>query len=158
MPWCGAASATTRFSASSNHLIVSDRPVNLSTGLPETVLSADVLDATIAAGAPTTYEEAAALVAGHPRSLVGWATLGEMATDQMARYAFFRVGYHRGLDALRAAGWRGSGFVRGSHPTNRAFLRCLDGLRNEAAGIGEADEAERCEQFLAQLDPEWPRR
>jgi hypothetical protein len=79
-----------------------------------------------------------------------------MATDQMSRYAFFRVGYHRGLDALRAAGWRGSGYVRGTHPTNRAFLRCLDGLRIEAGAIGEADEAERCAQFLAQLDPEWP--
>ncbi len=135
---------------------MSDRPVNLTTGLPETVLGADALDATVAANPPKSYEAAAALVAGHPRSLVGWATLGEMATDQMSRYAFFRVGYHRGLDALRAAGWRGSGYVRGTHPTNRAFLRCLDGLRIEAAAIGENDETERCAQFLAQLDPEWP--
>ncbi len=135
---------------------MSDRPVNLTTGLPETVLPADVLDATVATTPPKTYEDAAALVAAHPRSLVGWATLGEMATDQMSRYAFFRVGYHRGLDALRAAGWRGSGFVRGIHTTNRAFLRCLDGLGVQAAAIGEVDEAERCVQFLAQLDPEWP--
>jgi len=137
---------------------VSDRPVNLSTGLPETVLPPDALDAAFAAGAPATYAEAAALVASHPRSLLGWATIADFATDQMARYAFFRVGYHRGLDALRAAGWRGSGFVRGTHPTNVAFLRCLDGLRIAADAIGEADEAERCGQFLAQLDPDWATR
>ncbi|MEY2399255.1 MAG: hypothetical protein QOJ00_2429 [Actinomycetota bacterium] len=136
---------------------MSDRPVNLSTGLPETVLPPDALDAVLASSPPTTYEQAAALVASQPRSLLGWATLGDMAGDQMARYAFYRIGYHRGLDALRAAGWRGSGFVRGSHPTNRAFLRCLDGLRSQAAAINETDEAERCAQFLAQLDPEWPR-
>jgi hypothetical protein len=73
----------------------------------------------------------------------------------MARYAFFRVGYHRGLDALRGAGWRGSGYVRGEHPTNQGFLRCLDGLRRSAAEIGETEEADRCAQFLGQLDPGW---
>lgn len=129
--------------------------VNFSSGLPETVLPADPLDAELAHGAPN-YEEAAEMVARHPRSLIGWATLGDLAGDRMARYAFYRIGYHRGLDALRANGWRGSGYVRGTHPTNRGFLRCLDGLRQQAADIGEQDEAERCAQFLGQLDPEWP--
>lgn len=129
--------------------------VNFSSGLPETVLPADPLDATLAGGVPS-YAEAEELVARHPRSLVGWATLGDLAADRMARYAFYRIGYHRGLDALRANGWRGSGYVRGAHPTNRGFLRCLDGLRQMAAAIGEHDEEERCGQFLAQLDPEWP--
>ena len=128
--------------------------VNFSSGLPETVLPPDPLDGDLTAGTES-YDAVGALVARHPRSLVGWAMLGELATDQMAKYAFFRVGYHRGLDALRANGWRGSGYVRGSHPTNRGFLRCLDGLRQCAAAIGETDEAERCAQFLAQLDPEW---
>ena len=76
----------------------------------------------------------------------------------MESYAYFRVGYHRGLDALRGAGWRGSGYVRWRHPSNRGFLRALDGLRARAAEIGEADEADRCDQFLHQLDPEWDRR
>ncbi len=142
-----------RSCASSNHLGVSDRPVNLTTGLPETVLPPDPLDAAIADDPALSYEDASALVASHPRSLVGWATLGELAPDPMASYAFFRVGYHRGLDALRAAGWRGSGFVRGTHPTNRGFLRCLRGLQQMAAVIGEDDEARRIAVFMQQLDP-----
>ena len=128
--------------------------VNFSSGLPETVLAPDPLDGAITDGA--SYHDVAALVAAHPRSLFGWAALGARAEDHMARYAFFRVGYHRGLDALRASGWRGSGYVRGDRPSNLGFLHCLDGLRQAAAAIGEADEAERCAQFLAQLDPAWP--
>jgi hypothetical protein len=127
--------------------------VNFSSGLPETVLPPDPLDGAIADD--TSYADVAALVAQHPRSLFGWAALALRAEDRMARYAFFRVGYHRGLDALRGSGWRGSGYVRGDRPTNLGFLRCLDGLRASAAEIGETEEAERCAQFLAQLDPGW---
>jgi Protein of unknown function (DUF3151) len=60
------------------------------------------------------------------------------------------------LDALRANGWRGSGYVRWSEPSNQGFLRALSGLGAMAAAIGEHDEAERCSQFLAQLDPHGP--
>jgi hypothetical protein len=133
--------------------------VNLSPGLPETVLPdppASVVDALTAAG--DDAQAVAAVVARNPRLLEGWATLGELATADMERYAYFRVGYHRGLDSLRAAGWRGSGYVRWRHPSNRGFLRALDGLRAMAAKIGETDEAERCEVFLHQLDPDWDRR
>ncbi|NDH87813.1 MAG: DUF3151 family protein [Actinobacteria bacterium] len=65
-------------------------------------------------------------------------------------------GYHRGLDKLRASGWRGSGYVRWQHETNRGFLRALAGLQATAAAIGETAEDERCAIFLRQLDPEWP--
>lgn len=65
----------------------------------------------------------------------------------------YRVGYHRGLDTLRANGWRGSGYVRWSDETNHGFLGCLHGLGLMAAAIGETDEASRVEMFLAQLDP-----
>jgi len=68
-------------------------------------------------------------------------------------YAYARTGYHRGLDAMRANGWRNSGYVRWHHRTNRAFLCALDGLRRMASEIGEADEAERCETFLDDSDP-----
>ncbi len=78
------------------------------------------------------------------------------ARDDIEAYACFRVGYHRGLDALRRAGWRGSGFVRWAHLANRGFLRCVDGLRAAAAAIGETAEEERCALFLRQLDPSWP--
>ena len=38
-------------------------------------------------------------------------------------YAYARVGYHRGLDALRRNGWKGHGPVPWSHEPNRGFLR-----------------------------------
>ena len=96
------------------------------------------------------------VVADHPRFLDAWAALGDAATDPVERYAAYRVGYHRGLDALRANGWRGSGYVRWAEPTNVGFLRCVRGLQAMAAAIGETDEAERCAQFLQQLDPAGP--
>ena len=93
------------------------------------------------------------VVAAAPRYLDGWAELGDLGRDAIERYAAYRVGYHRGLDTLRANGWRGSGYVRWSEPTNRGFLRCLRGLGEMAADIGETDEADRCRTFLLQLDP-----
>ena len=95
------------------------------------------------------------LAAAHPRCLQAWAALAEHTEDRVARYAYARVGYHRGLDALRAAGWKGSGAVRWAHAANRGFLRSLDALRRAAADIGETDEEQRCAHFLRQLDPEW---
>ena len=95
------------------------------------------------------------MVARWPRFLDAWARLGEHARDDVEAYAYFRVGYHRGLDRLRQSGWRGSGYVRWRHPTNQGFLRALDGLRATAAAIGEQDEEQRCAEFLYQLDPEW---
>jgi len=95
----------------------------------------------------------AAVVAASPRFLAGWAALGDLGRDTMERYAAYRVGYHRGLDTLRASGWRGSGYVRWAAATNHGFLRSLEGLGKMAALIGETDEAERCSTFLLQLDP-----
>lgn len=95
----------------------------------------------------------AVVVAEHPRECAGWAALGDHASDPITRYAYYRVGYHRGLDALRANGWRGSGYVRWDHEGNRGFLRCLLGLSRLAGTIGEVDEEERCRLFLLQLDP-----
>lgn len=133
--------------------------VNLSSGLPETVLPdppADAMAALAVAKADPDPAQVAKVVARWPRLLEGWADLGKDAFDggdPVEAYAYFRVGYHRGLDALRAAGWRGSGYVRWAAPSNRGFLRSLAGLRDAAAAIGEKDEEERCAQFLRQLDP-----
>ena len=44
----------------------------------------------------------AAVVADAPRSLEGWARLGDAGRDVIESYAAYRVGYHRGLDTLRA--------------------------------------------------------
>lgn len=142
---------------------MSDRPVHLSpTGPPETVLEPEPLEAAEALAAaleaPEEHRRAAvaAVVADHPRSLDAWASLGDLGRDDVESYAYYRVGYHRGLDLLRSSGWRGSGFVRWAHPANRGFLRSLKGLGDTAALIGEVDEAERCRTFLAQLDPDEP--
>jgi hypothetical protein len=95
----------------------------------------------------------AGVVARWPRSPGAWAALGDTGRDDIERYAAYRVGYHRGLDALRQSGWRGSGYVRWHHEGNHGFLRALQGLAQMATAIGEDDEADRCRQFLAQLDP-----
>lgn len=95
------------------------------------------------------------VVAAHPSSIAGWAELAELGRDPIERYAYARVGYHRGLDALRGAGWGGRGYVRWSQPANRPFLTCLGRLRREAAAIGEEAEVVRITGFLGELDPHW---
>jgi hypothetical protein len=128
-------------------------------GPPRTVLPAEdgrldtSLRQALAAPDADRREQVAAVVAANPRSLNGWAALGSLGRDTMERYAAYRVGYHRGLDALRANGWRGSGYVRWADETNRGFLRCLRGLQQMCAAIGEVDEAERIAVFIHQLDP-----
>lgn len=115
------------------------------------------LDEVSAAGNDPT--RLARVAASYPSCLAAWAALGEAsmgADEPVAAYAYFRVGYHRGLDRIRKAGWRGSGRVAWSHEPNRGFLRSLDGLGRAAARIGESDEAERCREFLTQLAPDAP--
>jgi hypothetical protein len=137
------------------------QPISFSAGLPETVLDpepAEALSALAAALAlpdPERRDAVSAVVARWPRFLDGWARLGQLARDPVEGYACARVGYHRGLDRLRQSGWRGSGYVRWQHETNRGFLRALDGLGRRAAEIGEADEEARCREFLLQLEPGW---
>jgi hypothetical protein len=136
---------------------MAEQPIQMSPGLPNTVLPEP--DAALrhqlarAAAAPDAHGAIAAVVGAHPRSSHAWAALGDHGRDVVERYAAYRVGYHRGLDALRANGWRGSGYVRWSAPGNQGFLRCLLGLHLAALAIEETDEAERCAQFLLQLDP-----
>jgi hypothetical protein len=138
---------------------VSDQPIQFSSGLPTTILPSvepalsERLAAALAQPVDQRRRAVAEVVASAPRYLDGWAELGDLGRDTIERYAAYRVGYHRGLDTLRANGWRGSGYVRWSEPTNRGFLRSLRGLGAMAAEIGEADEAERCRTFLLQLDP-----
>jgi hypothetical protein len=139
-----------------------EQPMQMSSGLPSTVLpDADpearaALAEALAVDASHRRDAIAGVVARHPRYLEGWAALGDAGRDEVERYAAYRVGYHRGLDALRANGWRGSGYVRWSDPSNQGFLRALAGLGAMAAAIGEHDEAERCARFLVQLDPHGP--
>jgi hypothetical protein len=144
--------------------MANESSVPLTTGLPETILppvSGQAEGALARAMAEPVEQRKAALAsvaATFPRYIEAWAALAEIATDPIEGYAYARVGYHRGLDALRGAGWRGSGYVRWRYPTNRGFLRALDQLRARAAAIGERDEEERCDTFLHQCDPNWDRR
>ena len=136
--------------------------MSLGSAPPETVLDPEPAEALAALSTALDLpdlqrrEEVSGVVARYPAFLDAWARLGELALDDVEAYAAFRVGYHRGLDRLRANGWRGSGYVRWNNPTNRGFLRCLNGLAQTAALIGETSEHERCAVFLRQLDPSWP--
>lgn len=101
-------------------------------------------------------EEAIDVVADAPDSSLAWAVLADEAFDEgrtVDSYAYARVGYHRGLDALRRAGWRGQGPIPWSHVVNRGFLRALFALGRAAAAIGENEEAARVEAFLRDSDP-----
>lgn len=100
------------------------------------------------------------VAARFPECLTAWAELGDrsMGDDNVVEaYAFYRVGYHRGLDRIRGAGWRGSGRVPWAHVPNRGFLRALKGLGTAAGALGERDEAERCKEFFERLAPDGPR-
>jgi hypothetical protein len=143
---------------------MSGTPVNLSgTGPGDIVIDAEpddalrALDHATSATVATRRDAVSDVVARWPRFLDAWARLGELARDDVEAYACFRVGYHRGLDRLRQNGWRGAQYVRWEHAENRGFLRALAGLQRSAAAIGESDEADRCEQMLYQLEPEWNR-
>ncbi|MBK9739183.1 MAG: DUF3151 domain-containing protein [Actinobacteria bacterium] len=128
---------------------------NLLAGPPPTLLPEDPAVAELAGGA--TADEAARR---HPTSSFAWAVLSDEAWASgrvMESYAFARVGYHRGLDALRRGGWKGHGPVPWSHESNRGFLRCLRSLGRAASAIGENDEVERIDAFMADCDPSIPR-
>ena len=94
------------------------------------------------------------IVRRHPTSSLCWARLAEGALavgsleGDLGAYAYARTGYHRGLDALRRSGWRGTGPVPWEHEPNRGFLRALWALAVAAERIGETEEQERCAQFL----------
>jgi hypothetical protein len=126
---------------------------NLIGGIPPTLLPDDAAPRqALAAGTP-----AAEVAAAYPAAGLPWAVLAEGALGDgraIEGYAYARVGYHRGLDALRRAGWRGQGPVPWSHEPNQGFLRALGALGRAAAAIGETDEEQRCRQFLTDCDPE----
>jgi hypothetical protein len=128
---------------------------NLLSGPPPTLLPADPAAAALEDGL-----EPAEVARRHPASSLAWATVAEGALasgDDLSAYAFARVGYHRGLDALRRNGWKGHGPVPWSHTPNQGFLRSLAALAQASDRIGDVDEAVRCREFLRDSDPNAPR-
>lgn len=130
-----------------------DSSKDLLAGPPPTLLPEDPAAEALAAG-----DEPRVVVAAHPESPLAWAVLAESAladgSDDVAAYAFARVGYHRSLDLLRRSGWKGHGPVPWDHVPNRGFLRALAALTKAAEAIGETAEVERCGQFLRDSSPE----
>ena len=115
-------------------------------GIPPTHLPEDPAAEPLASGTPPEQ-----VAAAHPASSLAWAVLAEDAlADHRAvtSYAYARTGYHRGLDALRRAGWRGQGPIPWEHVPNRGFLRALGALARAATEIDEVDEVHRCTEFL----------
>ncbi len=127
-------------------------PENLLGGPPATYLPADEA----ARAALAEASDPAEVAASFPAYCAAWAALAERALaagEPVTAYAFARTGYHRGLDQLRRAGWRGHGPVPWEHEPNQGFLRSLHALALAAAAIGEDDEAARCQEFLADASP-----
>ena len=136
---------------------------DLIAGPPPTLLPPDPAAADLASGTDLLD-----VVRRHPESPLAWATLAEESLgarpgqaeaaprpgDDVAAYAFARVGYHRSLDLLRRNGWKGHGPVPWEHEPNRGFLRALAALTRAAALIGEEPERDRCDQFLRDSSPE----
>ncbi len=119
---------------------------------PPTKLPDDPAVPLLAAG-----QDPASVAAAYPAASAAWAALAEAALAggrPVEAYAYARTGYHRGLDALRRAGWKGQGPVPWSHEPNRGFLRAVHALGQAAAAIDESDEAARCAQLLADSDPD----
>ena len=120
---------------------------------PATYLLPDAeADALVAAGEPPEK-----IAARFPAYSAAWASLAERAFaqgDPVTAYAFARTGYHRGLDQLRRAGWKGHGPVPWEHEPNRGFLRALAALSIASGRIGEDHEQQRCDQFLRDSSPE----
>lgn len=126
-------------------------------GIPETRLAAEPEVVDDLSNLPHDQAALAAIVEKHPASSLAWAALADAAHadgDTIGSYAYARVGYHRGLDALRKAGWRGQGPVPWSHEPNRGVLRAFYALRRSAAEIGEEGEPERLADLLHDADPQ----
>ncbi len=130
---------------------------NLLGGGQPTLLPPDpALDELIAHGSDRFVE----IASGHLDSSLCWAIMAEGSRSAstpdaiLIAYAFARTGYHRGLDALRKSGWRGSGPVPWEHEPNRGFLRCLAALARLSGEMGDTDEHDRCWQFLRECSEE----
>src|ERR1700739_4515139 len=97
---------------------------NLLGGPPETLLPANPEASAALEGASDPAEVAPRF----PSYCPAWAALAERAMaagDPVTAYAFARTGYHRGLDQLRRAGWRGHRAGSSQHEADQGLLGAL---------------------------------
>lgn len=124
--------------------------------IPETHLPQEPEVVAALENLPNDFQAVQAVAAKYPASSLPWAALAGMALragEPVQAYAYARVGYHRGLDALRRAGWRGQGPVLWSHEPNRGVLRSFWFLREAAREIEETNEVDRLTNLLDDSDP-----
>ena len=110
-------------------------------------------------GAPERQAALREVARRWPSSIAAWASLADTALalgQDVEAFAFARTAYHRGLDRLRANGWRGSGLVPWSHEPNRGVLLALRTLMLASERLGEADEVTRLRTFLLESVPTDP--
>lgn len=125
---------------------------NLLSGPDPTYLPSDeIVRSALVQGAPLSDVAAQFPSYSYPWALLAQAALAE--NENVMAYAYARTGYHRGLDALRGAGWKGHGPIPVTHEPNQGFLLALLMLAQAAEAIGETEEAERCRTFAADSDP-----
>ena len=107
-------------------------------------------------GTHETLEQLEQLAAENLKDSGVWAALALRLLDDdqpVQAYACARTGYHRGLDALRANGWRGTGPVPWEHEPNRGVLSAIGALVRTAHALREEDEVIRCLNLLHDCDP-----
>lgn len=108
------------------------------------------------ASAAQSRESLEATVSENLKDSGAWAALAEVLLAEgqpVQAYACARTGYHRGLDALRGNGWRGTGPVPWNHEPNQGVLRAIGALVQTARALGEDDEVVRCLNLLHDWDP-----
>ncbi|MHA7686692.1 DUF3151 domain-containing protein [Corynebacterium evansiae] len=125
--------------------------------LPQELASSiQVEGAADGASAAQSRESLEATVSENLKDSGAWAALAEVLLAEgqpVQAYACARTGYHRGLDALRGNGWRGTGPVPWSHEPNQGVLRAIGALVQTARALGEDDEVVRCLNLLHDCDP-----
>ena len=127
---------------------------------PEVRLPQELASSIPIEGAAESRESLEAAVSENLKDSGAWAALAEvlLAEGQSVQaYACARTGYHRGLDALRGNGWRGTGPVPWDHEPNQGVLRAIGALVQTARALGEDDEVVRCLNLLHDCDPAFGR-
>lgn len=123
---------------------------------PETRLPEELASNITADDAGASIDALEKLVAADLKDSGAWAALALRLVEMeepVKAYACARTGYHRGLDALRANGWRGTGPVPWDHEPNQGVLRAIGALVVTAKLLGEEEEVIRCLNLLHDCDP-----